>query len=82
MKPLRLSSSYVTNTVSFLRVGAFVLVHASMMMVFFTIGEMLGGVFNVILIVAGNIIVLALEGLLVGVQSLRLELYEMFSRFL
>ena len=73
--------SYVTNTVSFLRVGAFVLVHASMMMVFFTIGEMLGGVFNVILIVAGNIIVLALEGLLVGVQSLRLEFYEMFSRF-
>lgn len=73
--------SYVTNTVSFLRVGAFVLVHASMMMVFFTIGEMMGGVGNVIMIVVGNIVVLALEGLLVGVQSLRLEFYEMFSRF-
>ena len=73
--------SYVTNTFSFLRVGAFVLVHASMMMVFFTIGEMIGGVGNAIMIVLGNIIVLALEGLLVGVQSLRLEFYEMFSRF-
>lgn len=72
---------YVTNTVSFLRVGAFVLVHASMMMVFFTLGEMMGGVGNIIMIVAGNIIVLGLEGLLVGVQSLRLEFYEMFSRF-
>ncbi len=72
---------YVTNTVSFLRVGAFVLVHASMMMVFFTLGEMMGGVGYVIMIVVGNIIVLGLEGLLVGVQSLRLEFYEMFSRF-
>ena len=33
------------------------------------------------MVVFGNIFVLVLEGLLVGVQSLRLEFYEMFHRF-
>lgn len=73
--------SYVTNTVSFLRVGAFVLVHAGMMSVFFTLADMAGGVFSWIIILFGNVFVLVLEGLLVGVQSLRLEFYEMFNRF-
>lgn len=74
--------SYITNTVSFLRVGAFVLVHNGMMMVFFTLAEMIGeGVGYAVVIIFGNILVLVLEGLLVGIQSLRLEFYEMFSRF-
>ena len=74
--------SYVTNTVSFLRVGAFVLVHNGMMMVFFTLAEMMpNNVAYAIVIIFGNILVLVLEGLLVGIQSLRLEFYEMFSRF-
>ncbi len=73
--------SYVTNTVSFLRVGAFVLVHASMMMVFMSLSEMAGGWLGVVIMVFGNVFVLALEGLLVGVQCLRLEFYEMFNRF-
>lgn len=73
--------SYVTNTMSFLRVGAFVLVHAGMMMVVFTLAEMSGGVGYTVIVIIGNIIVTALEGLLVGIQVLRLEFYEMFSRF-
>ncbi len=74
--------SYLTNTVSFIRVGAFVLVHAGMMLVFTTVAEMIGGgVGGVIVMIFGNILVTALEGLLVGVQSLRLEYYELFSRF-
>lgn len=73
--------SYVSNTVSFLRVGAFILVHAGMMTVVFTLAEMIGGVGYWITIVLGNIIIMALEGLLVGIQALRLEFYEMFSRF-
>ena len=36
---------------------------------------------NWIIIVLGNIIVCGLEGLVVGIQVLRLEYYEMFSRF-
>lgn len=73
--------SYVSNTVSFLRVGAFILVHAGMMTVVFTLAEMIGGAGYWITVVIGNIIIMALEGLLVGIQALRLEFYEMFSRF-
>lgn len=71
--------SYFSNTVSFLRVGAFVLVHAGMMMVVFSLA---GESRNLIVILLGNVLVIALEGLLTGIQALRLEFYEMFSRFL
>ncbi len=74
--------SYFTNTLSFLRVGAFVLIHAGIMTAFFALaGIMGGGVASAIMVVFGNIFVIALEGLLVGIQVLRLEFYEMFSRF-
>lgn len=69
--------SYFSNTVSFLRVGAFVLVHAGMMMVVFSLA---GESRNIIVIILGNILITALEGLLSGIQALRLEYYEMFSR--
>ena len=76
--------SYLSNTMSFLRVGAFVMVHAGMMQVVFTLIELVGGVGSVggiITLVLGNLFVIALEGLLVSIQTLRLEFYEMFSRF-
>ncbi|MDQ5983309.1 MAG: V/A-type H+/Na+-transporting ATPase subunit I [Eubacteriales bacterium SKADARSKE-1] len=72
---------YVTNTISFLRVGAYVLVHAGLMMAVFIIADMLPPGANIIMIIFGNLFVIALEGLLVGIQVLRLEFYEMFSRF-
>lgn len=73
--------SFVTNTMSFLRVGAFVLVHAGMMVVVFTLAGMVGGIASPVVIVAGNLFVAAMEGLIVGIQVLRLEFYEIFSRF-
>lgn len=73
--------SYVTNTMSFLRVGAFVLVHAGMMLVVFTLAEMSPGIGFVIIVAFGNALVICLEGLLVGIQVLRLAFYEMFNRF-
>jgi V/A-type H+-transporting ATPase subunit I len=73
--------SYVTYTMSFLRVGAFILVHAGMMKVVFVLAGMFGPVGYTITIIVGNILVMALEALLVGIQVLRLEYYEMFSRF-
>ena len=73
--------SYVTNTMSFLRVGAFVLVHAGMMMVVFVLAETVGGVGYWFVVVLGNGLVMCLEALLVAIQVLRLEYYEMFSRF-
>lgn len=73
--------SYVTNTMSFLRVGAFVLVHAGMMEVVFTLAGMASGVGYVAIVIIGNIFVIGLEALLVCIQVLRLEFYEMFGRF-
>ena len=73
--------SYISNTVSFLRVGAFVLVHAGMMMVVFALASSSNVVINAIIIIFGNALVIALEGLLTGIQVLRLEFYEMFSRY-
>jgi V/A-type H+-transporting ATPase subunit I len=73
--------SYVTNTVSFLRVGAYAISHAGMMMVVYMLGTNDAGQLNYLVIVIGNIIVMGIEGLLVCIQVLRLEFYEMFGRF-
>lgn len=73
--------SYVTNTVSFIRIGAFALVHAGMMLVVRSLMGMVGGFSGNIIFVIGNIFVMCLEALLVGIQTLRLEFFEMFSRF-
>ncbi len=73
--------SYITNTVSFLRVGGFILSHAGMMLVVRTLmGETLS-VSSVVIMIFGNAFVMVLEGLIVGIQVLRLEFYEMFSRY-
>jgi len=73
--------TYFSNTVSYLRVGAFVLVHAGMMMVFSSITSDPTSPAGIVVMIFGNIIVIGLEGLLTGIQVLRLEFYEMFSRF-
>ena len=36
---------------------------------------------NWIIVILGNLFVCGMEGLIVGIQVLRLEYYEMFSRF-
>ena len=73
--------SYITNTISYLRVGGFVLSHAGMMMAVTMIMEMSGGIVALLIGVFGNILVMCLEGLVVGIQVLRLQFYEMFSRY-
>ena len=72
--------SFVANTMSFLRVGGFVLSHAGMMAVVMTLKEM-SGAYGIVVMILGNVIVILLEGLIVGIQTLRLEYYEMFSRY-
>lgn len=74
---------YMSNAMSFLRVGAFVLVHAGMMMVVFTLANMAAGIFPVylIIVIIGNAVISGLECLLVCIQVLRLQFYELFSRY-
>ena len=73
--------SFITNTTSFLRVAGFVLSHAGMMLVVVTMAEMLGGVAGIIVMIFGNIFVMLMEGMIAGIQVLRLEFYELFSRY-
>ena len=73
--------SYVTNTISFLRVGAFAMSHAAMMGVVLMLAHAETSTPNILVLILGNILVAAMEGLIVGIQVLRLEYYEMFSRF-
>ncbi len=72
--------SYITNSLSYLRVGGFIFSHAGMMLVVMTLVEMTGSAGPFVFIL-GNLFVMALEGLIVGIQTLRLEYYEMFSRY-
>ncbi len=78
--------SYFANTISFLRVAAFALVHAGAFVALFalvdTLNRMHGGeVLTLPLLVAGNALIILLEGLTVSVQVLRLEYYEFFGKF-
>lgn len=74
--------SYFSNTLSFVRIGGFAVSHASMMgVVMMLAGAENGGMGNLIVVILGNLFVCGLEGLIVGIQVMRLEYYEMFSRF-
>ena len=73
--------SYFSNTLSFVRVGAFAVSHAAMMEVVLMLAGAEAGDPNWIVVVLGNLFVCGMEGLIVGIQVLRLEYYELFSRF-
>lgn len=78
--------SYFANTISFLRVAAFAMVHAGAFLALFALADTLarlrgGGALSIVLLVAGNIVMIFLEGLTVSVQVLRLEYYEFFGKF-
>ena len=80
-------SSYFSNTVSFLRVGAFALAHAVFSFIVFYFTDILvssglaGTLSAALLMIAGNAIIIALEGLIVAVQVMRLQYYEFFNKF-
>ena len=73
--------SYFSNTISFIRIGAFAVSHAAIMEVVLQLAGAESGHPNWIGVIFGNLFVCGFEGLIVGIQVLRLEYYEMFSRF-
>jgi len=73
----------VVNTVSFARVGAFALAHAGLSAAVVGVGEATGSAPGYwVALALGNVLILALEGLVVGIQTTRLVLFEFFIRFL
>ena len=69
------------NTVSFVRVGAFALAHAGLCAAVVGMAEAAGPAYWPVLLL-GNAAIVALEGLVVSIQTTRLILFEFFIRFL
>lgn len=78
---IEMTLSFASNTISFLRLAAFAINHVGLCMAVYLLADMSSGVGNIAIAIIGNIVVIALEGLIVGIQVLRLEYYELFSRF-
>jgi V/A-type H+-transporting ATPase subunit I len=83
---LETASTYISNTVSFLRVGAFALSHAVLSFIVFTLSEMVakapvGPAFSILIMIFGNAVIIVLEGMIVAIQVVRLQYYEFFSKF-
>ncbi|NLM13696.1 MAG: V-type ATP synthase subunit I [Epulopiscium sp.] len=74
--------SLASNTISFIRVGAFALNHVGLFLAFKTMADMAnGGITGIIIMIIGNIIIIGLEGLIVFIQGLRLQYYELFGKY-
>ena len=78
---LEIVSSYLSNSVSFLRVGAFALAHAVLGFIIFTMTDLVGGAGGIAVQILGNAVVIVLEGMIVAIQVIRLQYYEFFSKF-
>ena len=77
-------SGYLSNTISFVRVGAFALSHAVLNFTILTLTNMVGGpgsAGGIIVLIAGNALIIVLEGMIVAIQVIRLQYYEFFSKF-
>ncbi len=74
--------STLSNAISFIRVGAFALNHAGLFLAFLVMSEMTENiVLKIIILIFGNLLILTLEGLVVFIQGLRLQYYEMFGKY-
>jgi V/A-type H+-transporting ATPase subunit I len=83
---LEIFSGYLANTLSFMRVAGLGIAHSSLMIAFFEIARQVGSdggysPWSWLVLVFGNLLVILLEGLSAGIQSLRLNYYEFFSKY-
>ena len=72
---------YMSNTISFLRVGAFAFAHAVLGYIIAKMCEIAPAAGAVLILIVGNAIVVVLEGMIVAIQVIRLQYYEFFSKF-
>lgn len=78
---LELVSNYLSNSISFVRVGAFALAHAVLGYIISTMSALAPLPGEIAIYILGNAIVIVLEGMIVAIQVIRLQYYEFFSKF-
>jgi len=82
---LEIGMGYLANTISFIRVAAFSLAHVGLFLAIFELSRIIdiagGHYITYAVVMLGNILIILLEGLVVSIQSLRLNYYEFFSKF-
>jgi V/A-type H+-transporting ATPase subunit I len=74
----------LSNTLSYVRMGAFAVAHGGLSLVVFILADIFSpahGLLYWTIVALGNLFVVGFEGLIVGIQTLRLEYYEFFSKF-
>ena len=74
----------LAHTISYARLGIMLLVHAALLLTVNNAFASLGGIESgaaIAMIVGGNIGIMMIEGLIVYIQSLRLHLYEFFTKW-
>jgi V/A-type H+-transporting ATPase subunit I len=82
--------AYTANTISFIRLAAYAMSHAAILMATFAVAAQVsqwvegpgGTALWVLVIIMGNVMAILLEGLVALVQAVRLEYYEFFGKFL
>lgn len=73
--------SQLSNTLSFVRVGAFAVAHGGVSMAIFALAGEEPGFKFWLTILLGNIFIIGFEGLIVGIQTMRLNYYEFLGKF-
>jgi V/A-type H+-transporting ATPase subunit I len=73
--------SLLSNTLSFVRVGAFAVAHGGLSLAIFSLAGEEADLGFWITILIGNLFIIGFEGLIVGIQTMRLHYYEILGKF-
>ena len=73
--------SFLSNTLSYVRVGAFAVAHGGLSLAIFSLAGTQPDLGFWITILIGNIFIVGFEGLIVGIQTMRLHYYEFLGKF-
>jgi len=79
--------SYLANSLSFIRLAAYAVSHAALLLATLKVIEMVRDIESIgrplgwLVFLVGNALIILMEGLIAAIQALRLEYYEFFGKF-
>ena len=86
MEVMETLTTFLGSTVSFIRLGGFALSHAALCLAIYAMVDVIrdlpgSGLWAFLIVVVGNVFVILLEGMVVTIQGIRLQYYELFSKY-